>query len=103
MQTEGITRLKTELIVNDTVIPLNRFTQDFIGNVVLSISTTLGFRAKKVSLTIATGNIRIVADDSEVPINKDFVRRIVESTIYGAISPLKGVFWLGNIRITTEE
>ncbi len=97
------TNLKTTLVVNDTVIPLNHFTEQYIGNILKSISISLGYDAKKVNIYIDSDELRIYADECEVPVRKDFVRLIVESTIKGVLSPLKGVFWFERISICTEE
>jgi len=95
-------KLKTTLVVNDTVIPLNHFTEQYIGNILKSISSSLGFDAKKVNIYIEPEELRIYADDRKIPIRKDFVRLIVESTIRGVLSPMKGIFWLERISICTE-
>ncbi len=95
-------KLKTNLVVNDTVIPLNQFTSDYIGNVLKAISSSLGYDAKKVCLYITPDGLQLYADERLVPIRKEFVRLIVESTVKGALSPLKGIFWLERISICTE-
>ncbi len=101
---EDTTELRTSLVVNDSPIPLNDFTQTYIGNVLRAIVKSLGFNAKQVHLYIDTsGEINIYANDEPVPIRKDFVRLLIESTLKGVLSPLKGIFWLERIIITTEE
>lgn len=95
-------KLKTTLVVNDTVIPLNDFVQTYIGNMLKAMVASLGFCANRVNLYIESGEIRLYADDQQVPIRKDFVRLLIESTIKGVLSPLKGIFWLERISIVTE-
>ncbi len=95
--------MKTNLVVNDTVVPLNPFTQRYIGNILKAITQSLGYEAKKVNLCIDQDDLRLYADDQEVPIKKEFVKLIVESTIKGVLSPLKGIFWLERVMISSIE
>ncbi len=95
-------KLKTTLVVNETVIPLNEFVQTYIGNVLRAMVLSLGFEAERVHLFIESGDIKIYADDEPVPLRKDFVKLLLESTIKGVLSPLKGIFWLERITIMTE-
>ncbi len=99
---EDTTKLRTCLVVNDNVIPLNEFTQTYIGNILRAITSSLGYDAQKVHLYIESGEIRLFADDRLVPIRKEFVTLLIESTIKGVLSPLKGIFWLERISIVTD-
>ncbi len=99
---EDITKLRTCLVVNDHVIPLNEFTQLYIRNVLRAITASLGYESKKVHLYIESGDIKLFADDRLVPIRKEFVKLLIESTIKGVLSPLKGIFWLERISIVTD-
>ena len=50
--TEVTTELKTELIINNRNIPLNDFTQRYIGNILKSIAMSLGGESAKVVVNI---------------------------------------------------
>jgi hypothetical protein len=106
--------MQTQLSVNDIIIPLNEFTQRYIGSVMMAIAISLipsislssegelvGF-PDKVCLYIDSENLAITANSEEVPVKKDFSRNIIESTIKGMLSPLKGVVWLERITISTR-
>ncbi|NOX21340.1 MAG: hypothetical protein GXO99_08850 [Nitrospirae bacterium] len=95
--------MKTNLVVNDTIVPLNPFTQRYIGNILKAITLSLGYEARKVNLCIDQDDLRLYADDQEVPIKKEFVKLIIESTIKGILSPLKGIFLLERILISSTE
>jgi len=99
---EDTTALRTSLVVNDQVIPLNEFTQTYIGNILRAITKSLGYESSKVHFFIESGDIKLFADDQMVPIKKEFVTLLVESTIKGVLSPLKGLFWLERISIATD-
>ncbi len=101
-QREVTTKLKTLLVVNDAVIPLNGFTQRYMGTMLRGIAESLGFPGKKVNLYINPDELKIFSDETEVPIRKEFVRFLIESTVKGILSPLKGIFWLEKITISTE-
>ncbi|GBD99309.1 hypothetical protein BMS3Abin07_01344 [bacterium BMS3Abin07] len=93
---------KTKLLVNDEFIPLNDFTQRYIGNILRGIAEALGYSSRKVTIIIEPDDLKIFCGEEAVPIQKDFARLIVESTIKGVLSPLNGIFWLERISIVTE-
>ncbi|RME68604.1 MAG: hypothetical protein D6778_01700 [Nitrospirae bacterium] len=93
--------MKTSLTVNDVVIPLNEFCQRYIGNILRSIVESLDSPGKKVNVYIDRNTLRFYSDDREVEIRKDFTRLLVESTLKGVLSPLKGIFWLEKVNIST--
>ncbi len=95
--------MKTQLTVNNIGVPLNDFTQRYIGNILKSIALTLGTESTMITVSIEPDNLRIFADSGEITVKKDFVKQIVESTIKGVLSPLKGIFWLERITITTTS
>ncbi|RMG73579.1 MAG: hypothetical protein D6710_03180 [Nitrospirae bacterium] len=100
---EAAERLKTTLLVNDIVIPLNNFTQQYIGNILVGIAQSLGYSGKRINLYIEPSDLTLYTDDIQVPIRKEFVRLLIESTIKGVLSPLKGIFWFQRITISTEK
>ncbi|RMG02610.1 MAG: hypothetical protein D6726_07225 [Nitrospirae bacterium] len=95
--------MKTTLFVNDMVIPLNDFTQQYIGKILVGIAESLGYTGQRINLYIEPSDLNLFTDDTQVPIRKEFVRLLIESTIKGVLSPLKGIFWLQRITITTEK
>jgi len=99
----GIIEMQTTLLVNDQVIPLNEFTQNYLGNVIRGIVLSLGQDAKDVHLHIDEAGLRIYTETGEVPLVKDFARLLIESTIKGMLSPLKGIFWLGRITVSCRK
>lgn len=103
MQKRDITQLKTDVIVNDTIVPLNEFTQNYIGNVLRSIVASLGHPSRDVAVHIYGNGLYIYTEEGELPLLKDFARMLVESTVKGLVSPLKGVFWLQGLTITTKD
>lgn len=95
--------MKTTLLVNDMIIPLNEFTQQYIGKILVGIAESLDHKGRRINLYIEPSGLTLFADDNQVPIKKDFVRLLIESTIKGVLSPLKGIFWLQRITIITEK
>ncbi len=102
MQKEDTIFWKTGLLVNDYVIPLNRFTQNYIGNILRAIAHSLGHDGREFSLYIDGEEVRIYSDNGEIPIVRPFARDILTSTIKGVLSPLKGIFWLQRISINSR-
>ena len=94
---------KTELCVSDHIVPLNEFTQTYIGNVLRGIVLSLGYDSKDITAHLNDAGLHIYIKNSEIPILKDFARLLIESTIKGVLSPLKGVFWLQEITVTTKN
>lgn len=100
---EGTTDLKTELLVNDMVIPLNDFTQRYIGNVLRGIALSLGCSGEKVSIDFDSNGLNLYSGDNDIQIKKAFPSAIIISTVKGMLSPLKGVVWAEKVMITTRE
>ncbi len=98
-----ITGLQTHVIVNDRVVPLNDFTQKYIENVLKGIISSLGFNGKEYTVFIDCNELMIFVDDKEVPLRKDFSKLLVRSTIKGVLSPLKGIPFFENIKITITQ
>ncbi len=89
-------------MVNDYVVPLNKFTQNYIGNILRAIALSLGRQTEEITVYIDQEEVRILTEAGEIPIMKDFAKSIVTSTIKGVLSPLKGIFWLQRISITSR-
>jgi len=85
------------------VVPLNDFTQTYIGNVLRGIAVSLGCPGAKVSLDIDSKAVVLNSENRDLQIGKDFTRAIVESTVKGMLSPLDGVVWLEKVTITTRD
>lgn len=99
----GTTILKTNLLVNDCVVPLNEFTQNYIGNVLKGVALSLGYDSRDIKVHIDKEEFHIYTENGEIPIIKDFARSLIEGTIKGILSPLKGVFWLQRITIASKD
>lgn len=95
--------MKANLVVNDYIVPLNDFTQNYIGNVLKGIVFALGHDSSRVTVNIDGTDLYIKTDKGDLSIMKDFTRLLIESTIKGVLSPLKGVIWLQRITITCKE
>ncbi len=95
--------MKTNLIVNNYVVPLNEFTQNYIGNVLRGVVLSLGHDSKHFTIDIDGSEINISTENRDLPILKDFTKLLIESTIKGVLSPLKGVIWLQKITISCKE
>jgi hypothetical protein len=91
------------VLVNDMVIPLNDFTQLYIGNVLRGIATSLGCPGSSVSLDIDAGGLNLLSEGTSHPVSTEFARSMVESTVRGMLSPLEGVVWIERITISTRE
>lgn len=102
MQKEATTLWKTMLTVNDHVVPLNKFTQTYIGNILRGICLSLGRDCREVVLYIDDENMMIQTDRGDVPVIRNFAKDIITSTIKGVLSPLKGIFWLQRISINSR-
>jgi hypothetical protein len=85
------------------VIPLNDFTQLYIGNVLRGIATSLGLPGSRISLNIDQGGLNLFSEEESVPVTKEFARSMVESTVRGMLSSLEGVVWVERITINTRE
>lgn len=95
--------MKTILAVNDNRIPLNDFTQNYIGNVMRGIAVSLGHSSSAITLDINGADLSLKTGKGDVIILKDFAKMLIESTIKGILSPLNGVLWLQRITIVCTE
>ncbi len=81
-------RFRTDLIVNEHVIPLNDFIQNYIGTVLFGIVSVLGAIPEEVVLVMDdTMDIEIYADNKKIEVRKRFVKDIVGSTLRGLSHP----------------
>ena len=94
--------MKTSLMVNNNIVPLNDFTQNYIASVLCAIAQTFGDDSRNVTMHIEPEEIHIYTENGELDIKKDFAKGLIESTVKGILSPLKGVFWSQNIVIRSE-
>ncbi len=98
------TGFRTDLMVNDHVIPLNDFVQHYMGTVLFSVVSVLGSKCNEIAVVMnGIRDIEIYADNKVIELRKQFVRDIIGSTVKGFISPLKGVFLLDRIIIRTRR
>jgi hypothetical protein len=96
-------KLQTLLLVNDFIIPLNDFTQQYIGNVMSGIVASLGFSSTRIVFSLNNDELKLFAGDKEVPVKKDFVRQIVTSTIKGVLSPLEGFHYINKLSLSISD
>lgn len=100
---EDITPLKTSLMVNSHVIPLNDFVQGYVANILFAIANFFGISPNSVTVCVDSEDFHVYTDKEELDISKkDFARQLIESTVKGMLSPLKGIFWLQKITITSN-
>lgn len=67
------------------------------------MANSFGMSSSKVTVSMDAERFSILTDNGDIDISKkDFARQLIESTIKGMLSPLKGVFWLQNITIMSE-
>ena len=95
--------MKTQVLVNNMVIPLDDFTQRYIGSVLRGIATSLGLPGSGISLELDPGGLNLFSEEANIPVTTEFARNIVESTIRGMLSPIEGVVWVERITINTRE
>ncbi|MDI6727666.1 MAG: hypothetical protein QMD44_01905 [Thermodesulfovibrionales bacterium] len=95
--------MKTSLMVNSYVVPLNDFMQDYIANILCAIANSFGISTNSVTVCVDAEEFHVYTEKGEIDISKkDFARQLIESTVKGMLSPLKGIFWLQKITITTS-
>lgn len=100
---EDIIPLKTSLMVNNNIVPLNDFVQNYIANILGAIANSFDVSCENVTICADGDEFHIYTDNGEIDISKkDFARQLIESTVKGMLSPLKGIFWLQKITITAN-
>ena len=95
--------LKTQLFAGKNIIPLNKFTERYVRNILRGIISSLGSKGKRINVYVDSDELVILVNDKEVPLRKDFSKLLVKSTIKGMISPLRGIPFFENINIKTTE
>lgn len=84
------------------VIPLNDFSQQYIGTVLRGIAFSLGCVGTNIGIDIDPKGMNLHSEDRDIQVSNDFPRVIVESTVRGMVSPLKGVGLMDKIMIRTS-
>lgn len=103
MLTEVIILLKTSLMVNNNIIPLNDFMQDYIANILCAITKSFNVSCSNVTICTDNDEFHIYTELGEIDMSKKvFARQLVESTVKGMLSPLKGILWFQKITITAN-
>lgn len=92
--------MNTNLTINDTVIPLNNFTQDCMGNIIRGIVTSLGVNARNIQLLINKESLLIMADCKDVAIKEEFAYYMIKSTVKGMVSSFEDIPWFETISLT---
>lgn len=95
---------ETKLWVNNTVIKLIPFPEEFLQNVVLAVIASLkgtDTEIKMVDFSEIDGNIEITVNGNKVALTP-FPNDFVANTINGLISTLKGVDKIKEVRILLQ-
>ena len=87
--------------MNNNIVPLNDFTQNYIASVLCAIAHTFGDDSRNVTMHIEPEEFHIYTENGELDI-KRFCEGINREYRKGILSPLKGVFWSQNITIISE-
>jgi hypothetical protein len=95
--------MKTQLLINDMVIPLSEFSQTYVGNILRAIAASLGYPHTECSINIDRDGCRLHSDDLDIEIDDEHYTEIVRGTVRGMLSSLKGICWYDNVTITTGE
>ena len=92
---------EVNLWVNDEVVAVGEFVQQFIDNIIAAIINTLKRTGEidTLSLNIEGSKTALNLNGADVPMNA-FVADIVRETVVGMVSSLKGVNNPGKITIT---
>lgn len=96
-------KVKTQLMVNETVVQLSEFAQLYVGSILRAIASSLGSSGNKITLDLDDQGLNLYSGDDSVPIGNDFASEIIESTVKGMLSGMKGVVWFEKITIVTHE
>lgn len=82
---------------------MNGFTQRYIANMIIGIARSFGDPSEDISVYINDDDLQVESSSGQLNIEKDFARELIQSTIKGILSPLKGIFWRQKIRITVTS
>jgi len=89
----------TRLLCNDQEIELNGFTQRYIANIIIGIARSFGDSSQDIAAYIDDDELRFDSSRGQLNIEKDFAKELIQSTIKGMLSPLRGIFWDQKIKI----
>jgi hypothetical protein len=104
IQQENMTlSFDVSLSIKEKTIPLNEFTQKYIGNVINGIVSALGVEGNEYRIFIDGRRLVIFVDDTEVPLKKEFPRLIIRGTIKAMLSPLKGIAFFEDIMVVVKS
>jgi len=95
----GFMDVKTRILFNDHEILLNGFTQKYIANVITAIARSFLDEASDIIVCIDDGELAMFSGSRELVLEKDFANQLIQNTIKGMLSPLKGIFWQDKITI----
>lgn len=96
--------MNTKLIINDTAVPLTELTQEYMGNVVRGITTSLGVNNKnEISLYINKEMLHMSADCEDVIIDETFMHYLIKCTIKGMVSSFEDIPWFETISMTITD
>jgi len=86
-------------MVNKRPVFLNDFAQNYIAHILFGISHVLGERPSIVTVLMDERDINIYSDGNQLSFERDFAKQLIESTLMGMLSPLKGIVLLKEISI----
>ena len=95
--------MNTLLTINDTAIPLNNFTQEYMGNIVRGIVTSLGVNGSNIQLLINREVLLIMADCEDVTIREEAAHYMIKSTVKEMLSSFKDIPSVETISMTVTE
>jgi len=82
---------------------LNSFTQRYIANMIIGIARSFGDLSQEIAVYINDDDLRVESSRGQLNIEKEFAKELIQSTIKGMLSPLKGIFWRQKIKITVTS
>lgn len=94
--------METKLRINNRDVPLDDFTQTYVGHVAQAVMRSLGHESHDITVHIDDAGLRIYKEKGEVPVTRDLAESLIESTIKGALSPLRGVTRIKRVMISTR-
>ncbi len=83
--------MNTNLIVNNTIVPLDELTQNYMGNVLKGIAASLGVNGSEINLLINKETLYISADCEDVIIDEYCMHYLIKCTIKGMISSFEDI------------
>jgi len=95
---------EVSLTVNHQPIDMIPFVEEYVANVAEAVVQSLRGAAatEELLLLVENGAVTVHQNGGELPVN-EFVTAIIQSTVLGMVSPLKGVKDPREVRITVKR